>query len=111
MVYDKQILKILSEVGEKGISVQNLSRHVYNFNCDFFNIADMDAIHRYVQQFLLKNSKSPHSIIERTERRGYYRLNISESKDAYQLMLSFQDEKEPPKEVKIEKDYSLSLFD
>lgn len=111
MVYDKQILKILSEVGEKGISVQNLAMHVYNNNCDLFNVADKDVIHRYVQNYLLKNSKLPQSIIESTGRRGYYRLNISESKDAYQLMLSFQDEAEEPKEVKVEKEYSLNLFD
>ncbi len=113
MIYDKQILHILSEVGDSGISVQNLARHVYNMNCSLFALVDKDEIHKYVQQFLLKNSKSVQSIIESTGRRGYYRLNTSNSADAYQLMLSFREEKqEDVKELKTEKDdYSLSLFD
>lgn len=113
MIYDKQILHILSEVGDSGISVQNLARHVYNMNCSLFALVDKDEIHKYVQQFLLKNSKSVQSIIESTGRRGYYRLNTSNSVDAYQLMLSFREEKqEDVKELKTEKDdFSLSLFD
>lgn len=113
MIYDKQILHILSEVGDSGISVQNLARHVYNMNCSLFALVDKDEIHKYVQQFLLKNSKSVQSIIESTGRRGYYRLNTSNSTDAYQLMLSFREEKqEDVKELKTEKDdFSLSLFD
>ena len=113
MIYDKQILHILSEVGDSGISVQNLARHVYNMNCSLFALVDKDEIHKYVQQFLLKNSKSVQSIIESTGRRGYYRLNTSNSAETYQLMLSFREEKqEDVKELKTEKDdFSLSLFD
>lgn len=116
MIYDKQILEILSDVGMNGISVQNLAKHVYNMNCGFFSNADMDEIHKYVQNYLIRNSKSSQSLIERTGRRGYYRLNTSNSKDAYQLMLSFRAEKnEEVKETTTtttnKDDYSLDLFD
>lgn len=112
MIYDKQILEILSSVGMKGISVQNLSKHVYNMNSGFFNTVDMADVHKYVQSYLLKNSKSPQSLIETTGRRGYYRLNTSKSAEAYQLMLSFKSERqEEVKETNIDnKDYSLDLF-
>ena len=88
--YDRQILEILMLVGEKGISVRMLSMHIYNMNCSLFNLPDVNEIHQYVQQYLLRNSKLPNSIIERTERRGFYRLNTSHSEQARQLMLNFE---------------------
>ena len=111
MNYDKQILDILTRVGERGISVQAMSKHVYNMNRTFFVSPDFEEIRNYVQQYLLKNSKSDHSLIERTEQRGWYRLNTMGSNDAQQLMLQFRDEQQPIEEVKQPEDLSLSLFD
>ena len=111
MSYDQQILKILTEAGERGISVQNISRHVYNLNCTFFVSPDYEEIRNYVQQYLLKNSKSSSSLIESTGQRGYYRLNTEGSNDAQQLMLQFRDEQQPVEEVKQPQDLSLNLFD
>ncbi len=116
MTYDKQILQILTDVGERGIGVQQLAKHVYNLNNSLFSQSDIQEIHSYVQQFLLRNSKSPLSLIERTERRGYYRLNTQNNADARQLMLSFNphqadaDDAEQ-KDEKQQTDLSLSLFD
>ena len=104
-------MKILTEAGERGISVQNISRHVYNMNCTFFVSPDFEEIRNYVQQYLLKNSKSNNSLIERTEQRGWYRLNTTGSNDAQQLMLQFRDEQQTVEEVKPQKDLSLDLFD
>ena len=112
-MYERHILKILSLVGDRGISVQLLSKHVYNLNCTLFHQPDLQDIHQQVQQYLLRNSKSPHSLIESTGRRGYYRLNTRNSADARQLMLDFHDEV-PAEETENEKpqqDLSLSLFD
>ena len=75
MTYDRQILRILTAVGEKGISVQLLAKHVYNQNSTLFYTPDLSEIRSYVQQYLLKNSKLPSSLIESMEQRGYYRLN------------------------------------
>ena len=111
MNYDKQILDILTRGGERGISVQAMSKHVYNMNRTFFVSPDFEEIRNYVQQYLLKNSKSDHSLIERTEQRGWYRLNTMGSNDAQQLMLQFRDEQQPIEEVKQPEDLSLSLFD
>ena len=111
---DKQILEILTRAGERGLSVQAISKHVYNMNRTFFSTPDMEEIKSYVQQYLLKNSKSAQSLIERTERRGYYRLNKN-SADARHLMLEFRNtriqEVAEDKEEKPQTDFSLSLFD
>ena len=110
--YDQQILKILTEAGERGISVQNISRHVYNLNCTFFHQPDYEEVRSYVQQYLLKNSKSQQSLIESTGQRGYYRLNTTGSKDAQQLMLLFRDDiVNDDVQPSTQQDLSLDLFD
>lgn len=117
MTYEQQILHILSEVGEQGISVGLLAKHLYNMNCTLFSQPDLQDIHQIVQQYLLKNSKSVQSLIESTGRRGYYRLNTQGSADARQLMLEFREEKllamemEDTESEKPQQDLSLCLFD
>jgi hypothetical protein len=109
--YDNQILKILTEVGERGISVQSIAKHVYNMNCTFFSQPDYEEIRSYVQQYLLRNSKSAQSLIESTGRRGYYRLNTTGSADALQMLLQFRENHEEKEEEKTQQDLSLDLFD
>lgn len=111
---EQQILKILSDVGDKGISVALLSKHIYNMNCTLFYQPDFQEIKQAIQQYLLRNSKSPQSLIENTGKRGVYRLNTQGSADARQLMLEFRDEEPGETAVEEEKprvDLSLSLFD
>jgi hypothetical protein len=104
-------LKILTEVGERGISVQSIAKHVYNMNCTFFSQPDYEEIRSYVQQYLLRNSKSAQSLIESTGRRGYYRLNTTGSADALQMLLQFRENHEEKEEEKTQQDLSLDLFD
>lgn len=114
MTYDKQLLQILMDVGERGISVQSLAKHLYNQNCSFFSQPDYEELRAYVQQYLLRNSKSQQSLIESTGRRGYYRLNTQGNADARQLMIQFkasQQQQEEQKEEPETQDQSLSLFD
>lgn len=111
MTYDRQILRILSDVGEQGISVQLLAKHVYNQNVSLFYTPDINDIHSYVQQYLLKNSKSSASLVESMERRGYYRLNTQNNADARQLVIEFRQEiNTEEKEEKPVEDLSLDLF-
>ena len=111
MTYDRQILQILTEVGERGISVQLLSKHLFNLNSTLFFSPDLEDIRSYVQQYLLKNSKSPQSLIESTGQRGYYRLNTQNNADARQLLLAFREPVAEEKEERPVVDLSLSLFD
>ena len=105
MTYDKQILHILTAAGER------IAKHVYNMNCTFFVQPDWEEIRSYVQQYLLKNSKSNQSLIESTGQRGYYRLNTAGSADALQMMLQFREEQQIKEEEKPQQDLSLNLFD
>lgn len=111
MNYDQQILSVLMQAGERGISVQAIAKHVYNMNLTFFNTPDYEEIRLYVQQYLLRNSKSNQSLIEHTGQRGFYRLNTKGSNDALQMMLDFRDEQQPKEEEKPLQDLSLNLFD
>lgn len=112
MTYDRQILQILTDVGDKGISVQLLAKHVYNLNSTLFFTPDLAEIRTYVQQYLLRNSKSPYSLIESTGKRGIYRLNTTNNADARQLILEFRESLQTEiKEEKPAEDLSLSLFD
>ena len=113
MGYDKQILQVLSWAGERGISVLAIAKHVFNMNRTFFVSPDFREIHDYVQQYLLRNSKQPQSLIARTERRGVYRLNLAGSEDARHLMLDFRETKNVLQEEtqKPQTDFSLNLFD
>lgn len=110
MTYDRQILDVLTAVGEKGISVQLLAKHVYNNNLSFFYTPNLEEIRAYIQQYLLKNSKLPSSLIEKMERRGYYRLNTQNNPDARQLLIDFREESLPnDKEERPDTDVDLSL--
>jgi len=112
MIYDRQILDILMEVGDKGISVQLLAKHIYNCNSSLFFTPDLDEIRAYVQQYLLKNSKSSLSLVEATGKRGCYRLNTQNNSDARQLMIEFRESRQQEnKEEKPAVDLSLNLFD
>ena len=111
MTYDRQILQILTEVGEKGINVQLLAKHLYNLNSTLFSSPDIEEVRSYVQQYLLRNSKSAQSLIESTGRRGYYRLNTQNNADARQLLLAFREPEAEEKEERPAVDLSLSLFD
>ena len=109
MNYDKEIWRVLTEAGMNGLSVQKISRHVFNASNNFFETVTFEEVHTYVQQYLLKNSKNPDSIIESTGVRGIYRMNPA-SQESQQLMLLFRDE-EPEEPATPHEDKSLSLFD
>ena len=84
---------------------------MFNKNASLFFSPNLEEIRAYVQQYLLKNSKSPSSLIESMERRGYYRLNTQNNQDARQLMIEFREEHAiEEKEEKPMKDLSLDLF-
>lgn len=111
-MYEQHILRILSDVGERGISVRLLVKHVYNLSCTLFFQPDFREVYTYTQRYLLSHSRSPKSVIERTGKRGYYRLNTRGSQEARQLVLQFHDNKDMPSKDDDQpaQDLSLSLF-
>ena len=109
--YDREILKVLLEAGSVGISVQKISRHVFNSCNSFFNPISFQDVHDYVLQYLQRNSKSDTSLITRTDQRGIYKLNL-DNQEGRQLMLNFQEEKAAADSSQTAPvaDQSLSLF-
>lgn len=109
MNYDHEILFILNEAGTKGLSVQKIARHVFNNHTNFFESVSYDEIHRCVAAFLKRNSRTADSIIERTDVRGVYRINLFNT--SRQLYFDFKDEVNETNEAeKTCEDKSLSLF-
>ena len=109
MQYDKEILKVLVEAGDAGLSVQKISRHVYNACNTLFNTISYSDVHDYVLQYLQRNTKNPNSIITRSDVRGIYRINTSVD-DGRQLMLQFADHPAEEPITTNNEDHSLSLF-
>ena len=108
MNYEREIIRILTEAGSKGLTPTKISRHVYNASNTFFSETDYDDVHRATLQFLKRNSRFTDSIIEKVDR-GTYRMNVN-SAESRQLMLQFiEDVPEPVKPPTA--DLSLSLFD
>ena len=91
MNYEKEILHVLYEVGNGGLSVHKIAIHVHNAcNSLFAPIAFAD-VHRDVQSWLLRNSRGVGSPVVRCGKRGYYAVNLSSSM-ATQLFLQFGNE-------------------
>ena len=113
--YDKQIISILAKAGQRGMTVKKIAMQLYNINCTLFNKPDFKEIHKYVQQFLKRNSKFPQSIACNTAW-GIYKLNPN-SVQARQLAIDFnsnnsEEERKGEEELrKYTQDLSLNLFD
>jgi DNA repair protein RadC len=73
-LYEKQILRILLDVGARGISVKKLAKHVYNHYCTLFFKPDFDEIYRSVQYYLRSRADKKKSPIEHAEKYGHYRI-------------------------------------
>lgn len=113
-MYKLQVLKILMDVGERGMSAALLSKHVYNLNCTLFYQPDVDEIHRWVWSWLQRNARSRHPLVERTGRHGYYRLSrrgIVFMRQQQLLLNSNEPEQDTAVAEKPEQDLSLGLFD
>lgn len=106
---EKEIFRILTLSGSKGLKTERIARHVFNACNSMFTPLDFKEVHYKVSQFLIRNSKNRDSWVEKAGGHGVYRLN-SKSEKTRQLMLRFEDA--PQKEERGERggDMSLSLF-
>lgn len=80
MDYEKEILRVLYEAGDMGLTVQKIAVHVHNSCNTLFCTQTFADIHRDVQKWLLKNSANPNSPVCHCDRRGAYRLDINSAK-------------------------------
>ena len=111
MQYKREIIRVLTEAGEDGLSVPKIAYHVFNSCNSLFRTVSYNEIYRLVATYLVNNSKNRESVIARTDRRGVYRLNL-ESRETRQLMLQFVDESTANEngDNVFEDDLSLPLF-
>uniref|UniRef100_A0AB33JFN3 Uncharacterized protein n=1 Tax=Prevotella sp. GTC17262 TaxID=3236797 RepID=A0AB33JFN3_9BACT len=110
MGYDTEILRVLAEAGKEGLSVRKIARHVLNACNSLFDPVEYSAVYAYVQQYLVKSAKMKNGLVERTETRGRYRLNLDNT-SSQQLMLQFCEESAEEVELDSQpEDQSLSLF-
>ena len=87
---DKDILKVLTEAGDRGLSLQKIVLYAYNSQNSLFQKYEKEDVKGYVIRFLRQNTRYPGSLIQKISR-GVYRLNPN-SDQGRQLLLSFEEE-------------------
>ena len=101
MTYENEIIKILVEAGDKGLSVKKIAQHVYNAVNSLFCSVSYTDIYSSVSQYLKSNAKSKTSVIVHGKGRGVYKIN-AEIDAGQQLMIIFgkhdTDEPSTPKD-------------
>ena len=90
-MYDKEITRVLCAAGKGGLSVHKIALHVHGACSTFFEPLDIVDVQREVASWLLRNSRGTHALVERTARRGVYRLNTS-CNEVRQLLMDFGEE-------------------
>lgn len=107
MSYEKDIIIVLREAGDSGLTVRKISRHIFNARNSLFQTASEKDIAKSVQRYLAYHNHSDDTI-EKVGH-GRYRLNLK-SKKTKNLLASLTDNKELDNTPKQPKDQSLSLF-
>ena len=87
---DKDILKVLTEAGDRGLSLQKIVLYAYNSQNSLFQKYEKEEVKGYVIRFLRQNTRYPGSLIQKISR-GVYRLNPN-SDQGRQLLFSFEEE-------------------
>lgn len=75
MDYQRQLVAVLTEAGEKGLPLNKIARHVYNSSCTFFESPSFDKVYADLAQFLSRQSRLADGMVRRTGVRGVYALN------------------------------------
>lgn len=91
MTYENEILLILHEADPvKGLPLSTIVRNVYNMTAiDLFSSRPYEDVQIDITKYLYAESSKRSGSIERTDTRGYYRLNKN-SQTVQQLLLKFE---------------------
>lgn len=74
MNYDADIILVLKEAGESGLSVLKITKHVFNVHNSFFESPDYEKIHLQVYSFVRRNTTGNNPLLLK-KKRGVYCLN------------------------------------
>lgn len=106
---EKEIFRVLTLAGKKGLKTDRIARHVFNACNSMFSPLEFKEVHVFVSQFLIRKSKNRESWVEKCEGHGVYRLN-GRSEETRQLKLRFESAMQEEGQTVQENDTSLSLF-
>ena len=96
MKYKQDIIILLSEVGDAGLPLQSIVKHIYNAHNSLFEPIKEKNVYQSVRSFLIKNSAAKVSLFTKgTDRK--FRIN-NNSAEAKMLQLQFQDNKKENKD-------------
>ncbi len=109
MKYEREILAILTEAGNNGLSVGKIARHVFNANNSIFEPITFDEVREVVGRYLRLQACRKDGVVEKGEKRGVYRINMH-SNDTRQLLLRFFPFEDETEKGEPSVDQSLSLF-
>lgn len=92
MKYEQDIIDLLVKVGEAGLPLMSIVKHVFNAHNSFFEPIKEQNVYQSVRSYMIKNSSSIYSLFLKGED-GKYKLNPNSS-SATALMLQFLDDEE-----------------
>ena len=111
MKYDREILRVLAEAGDRGLTVAKITKHVFNAYNSFFDDVTVEEVYTYTRNFLARHTRHAESVIEHGAGRGIYRIK-KDLNPAQQYMLDFKDDDSDEPDANLPAaDLSLSLFD
>lgn len=85
MKYEKDIIELLQEIGDAGLPLQSIVKHVYNAHNSFFEPVKEQNVYQSVRSYLIRNSSSPYSLFIKGEDKKY-RINPNSSFATSQLL-------------------------
>lgn len=111
MDYGQDIINILAEAGDNGLSPKKITKHVYNVHNTLFSEVPYEDVYKAVYSYLQKCCRQKGQPLIVSERRGRYRLN-KKSQRYHQLMIDFSAGREeaPENTTQAEEEQSLPLF-
>jgi len=91
MSYEREIMSILLEAGDRGLAVRKIARHVHHEVNSLFEQVAYSDVYNDVRRFIYKESRNSYSFLEHAQERGCYRLNRHSEKFC-QLWLEFDNQ-------------------
>ena len=108
MNYQNEIIKVLAEAGNKGLSVMKVAIHVHHSCNTLFDHVPFQDVHRAVSAFLIRETRKKYPLVTRLKH-GCYRLNNNEAQRR-QLTFDFDKQQEETRKQPTQ-DCSLQLFE
>lgn len=112
MLYEKDVIQILIEAGDKGLSISKIAHHVFNTRNNLFGSINYNTVYNLIYRYIKQNLKRSDSPIVNASEHGKYTINHNQN--ALQQFIVWLDEEDTntrdEDKDKIQIDQSLSLF-